>query len=155
MSDFSTRVHLHYGRDFFNYYIRFGEPKYRDEYSGREAYEYFQKGVVFGYIRWKANEHGTQDWRFFVLRGGNKAAPLCKIPGVSPGAELLADIAGKERVHRFFKVIDQIEQAEIECSDVADWYWIQVSSRINTALNPLSYTPAQHRAWMLERKVAK
>lgn len=153
MTDFLTRVHLHYGRDSFNYYIRFGAPKYRDEFTGREAYEYYPTGAIFGYIRWETNEYGTESWRFFVLRGGDLSTTLYNIPGITPGADMLLDVSGRTRVHRLFTVIDHIEQVKIDLADVADWYWIHTSARINAALDPLPYTPDQHRSWLLERKV--
>ncbi len=154
MSEFLTRVHVHYGRECFNYYIRFGIPKYRDDFTGRQAYEYYAAGAIFGYIRWQANDYGTESWRFFVLRAGDDTTQNCSIPGVAPGAEILADITGKDRVRRFFKIIDQIEDRDIDCIDVAPDYWIETNARINSSLDPQSYTLDQHRAWLLERAVS-
>tara|TARA_R110000772_G_scaffold87094_6_gene181828 strand:- start:880 stop:1347 length:468 start_codon:yes stop_codon:yes gene_type:complete len=154
MTDYLTRVHLHFGRHNFNYYVRFGTPKYRDEVTGREAYEYYSKGSIFGYIRWEAGEHGTKSWRFFVLRGGDPNTAVCNIPGITPGAEMLLDVSGQGRVQRLFIAIDRIEQSELDCADVADWYWIQTNARINAGLEPLNYTADQHRSWLLERRVA-
>lgn len=153
MTDFLTRVHLHYGRDNFNYYIRFGIPKYRDDYTGREAYEYYSCGAVFGYIRWETNEYGTKNWRLFVLRGGDPSIAVCHIPGITPGAEVLLDVSGKTRVHRLFEAIDLIELDGIELSDVAPWYWIQTNARLKSSLEPLPYKTALHKSWLLEREV--
>ncbi|NKB54611.1 MAG: DUF2840 domain-containing protein [Rhizobiaceae bacterium] len=154
MTDYLTRVHLHYGRDTFNYYVRFGIPKYRDDYAGREAFEYYPCGAIFGYVRWEANDHGTKSWRFFVLRGGDPTKAVYTIPGITPGAEMLLDISGKARVHRLFAAIDLIEQTDIDLADVAPWYWIQTSARLNASLDPLPYEIRQHHAWLLERRVA-
>ena len=154
MTDYLTRVHLHYGRDSFNYYIRFGIPKYRDDYAGREAYEYYSCGAIFGYIRWETNEYGTKSWRFFVLRGGNPSTAVCSIPGITPGAEVLLDVSGKARVHRLFEAIDLIEQAEIDLADVAPWYWIGANARLNASLEPLPYEARMHNAGLLERAVS-
>ncbi|PHZ86726.1 DUF2840 domain-containing protein [Paremcibacter congregatus] len=154
MTGFLTRVHLHYGRDLFNNYIRFGIPKYRDDFTGREAYEYYPAGAIFGYIKWQANDYDTKSWRFFVLRAGDDTTPQQVIYGITPGAEILADISGKERVQRFFKAIDQIEARDIDGSDVAPDYWVQSNARINSSLDPLPYRPEQHRAWLLERAVS-
>ncbi|WP_339862510.1 DUF2840 domain-containing protein [Paremcibacter congregatus] len=154
MTDYLTRVHLHFGRDSFNYYIRFGIPKYRDDYTGREAYEYYSCGDIFGYIRWETNEYGTKIWRFFVLQGGDPTTAVCNIPGITPGAEVLLDVSGKARVHRLFEAIDLIEQAEIDLADVAPWYWIQTNARLNASLDPLPYEARLHNAWLLERAVS-
>jgi len=154
MSDYLTRVHTYYGRNVFNYYIRFGIPKYRDEYNGREAYEYYAERAVFGYIRWQANEFGTQCWQFYILKAGSEGAILLKVPGVLPGAILLSHIVGKEKIHRLFRVIDQIEALQVDCADVAENYWIQVGGRINSCIDVLPYTLARHHTWMLEREVS-
>ena len=154
MTDYLTRVHLHYGRDNFNYYIRFGVPKYRDEYAGREAYEYYSCGSIFGYIRWETNAYGTKDWRVFILRGGDSSTAVCNITGITPGAEVLLEISGKDRVHRLFKVFDLTEKDEIDLSDVAPWYWIQTNARLKSSLEPLPYKRVLRKSWLLERKVS-
>ena len=154
MTDYLTRVHLHYGRDSFNYYIRFGIPKYRDDYSGREAYEYYSCGAIFGYVRWETNDYGTISWRFFVLRGGDPTMTVCNIQGITPGAEVLLDVSGKTRVHSLFAAIDLIERAEIDLYDVAPWYWTHANARLNASLDTLPYEAGLHNAWLLEREVA-
>ncbi len=153
MTYFLTRAHLHFDRQNFNYYTRFGSPQYRENVTAWQAYEYFSSGSIFSYIRWEAGEYGTRSWRFFVLRAGDPNAVICKIPGITPGAEVLLDISGQARVLRLFNAIDRIEQAEIDCTDVAPRYWIQANARINAAFDPLPYTPDQHRSWLLESKV--
>lgn len=149
-----TRVHVHFGRDHFNYYVRFGTPIIRVETNRREAYEYYVPGSFFGYVRWEANQYGTQSWRFFVLRAGSPSSPICIIPGVSPGADVLAHITGESRMRRLFKAIDAIEDAQIDLWDVAPWYWIDAHARLNSALAPRPYTASQHKAWLLERAVS-
>ena len=154
MGNFLTRVHLHYGRDRFNYYIRFGTPTYRDDYAAREAFEYYATGAIFGYIRWKTNDYGTRSWQLFILQAGDENIHACNIPGVTPGAVVLANISGKARVHRLFKAIDRIEADDIDLCDVAPWYWIQTNARINTRLEARAYTQEQHRVWLLEKAVS-
>ena len=69
-----------------------------------------------------------------------------------PGAEVLLEISGRERVYRFLKALDQIERLEIDCADVAPWYWFQTCSRLYSALDPLVYSEKKHQAWLLERE---
>lgn len=153
MSDFLTRVHLHFHRQSFNYYIRFGNPQYRENMTRWEAYEYFTCGSIFGYVRWEAGKCGTTSWRIFVLRAGDPDTKLCKIPGTTPGAEVLLEASGQARIQRLLGAIDHIEQGEIDCADVAPWYWIQANAYINASLDPAPYTPDAHHSWVLERKV--
>ena len=153
MSQFYTRVHLHFGRKMFNYYIRFGECVFREEFTKREAYEYFPTGKIFCYIRWDRGDFGTKNWQVFVLRAGDENTIMHSLIGIEPGAEVLLDISGRERVYRFFTATDQIERLKINCADVAPWYWIQTNSRLNSALDPLVYTQKKHETWLLEREV--
>jgi len=153
MRELLTSVHIFYEGNIFNYYTRFGNAKHRDKRSPKEAFEYYSQGEIFGYIRWEANEYGTQSWRFFVLQACDADTKICKIDGIRPGAKVLADISGKDRIYRFFNVIDKIEASGIDPCDVAPFYWIQVNARINSSLASLPYKQAQHNAWLLERKL--
>ena len=150
-----TRVELHFGGDLFNYYIRFGEPKRREELDRRRALEFFAPDQMFGYVRWEANEYGTQDWRFWVLSAGAPHRPLCRVPGVSPGAEVLLALAGKERVHKAFEAVDAIEALEIDPADVSRSYYQHVQQRILTRLPVRTYSMDQHRVRLLEKAVCR
>lgn len=150
-----TRVHIHYEGNKFNYYTRFGNAKHRDKISAKEAFEYYSKGEIFGYIRWEANEYGTQSWRFFVLQAADITSKVYKIDGVNPGAKVLADVSGKDRIYRFFNVLDQVEASGIDPCDVAPWYWEQINARINSSLSPIPYKQEQHNAWLLERETLR
>ena len=152
MSQFYTRVHLYFDRKMLNYYIRFGECVFREEFTRREAYEYFPAGKIFCYIRWEKGQFGTKSWQVFVLRAGDESTLMHSITGIEPGAEVLLDISGRERVYRFFRAIDQIERFKIDCAEVAPWYWIQSNARLNAALDPLIYSPEKHQAWLLEQE---
>ena len=153
MSQFYTRVHLHFDRKNLNYYIRFGECVFREEFTRREAYEYFPTGKIFCYIRWEKGQFGTKNWHVMVLRAGDESTLMHSIEGVEPGAEVLLDITGRERVYRFFRALDQIDRLKIDCAEVAPWYWIQSHARLYAALDPLVYSEKKHQAWLLEREV--
>ena len=151
MSDFLTRIHINFDRTRFNYYVRFGVPKYQDRQSPTEAYWYFPAGATFGYVRWEAGQYGTEKWRFFILRGTKPGSPVYSIPGVNPGAEVLADVSGKERVHRLLESVDAVEAINIKPCDVAPWHWVQCNARINSRLKPCDYSPEAHAAWRIEK----
>lgn len=152
MSQFFTRVHLHFDRKNLNYYIRFGACVFREDFTRREAYEYFPTGKIFCYIRWEKGQFGTKKWQVMVLRAGDENTLMHSIEGIEPGAEVLLDISGRERVYRFFRALDQIEQLEIDCADVAPWYWIQTNARLHSALDPLVYSEKKHQVWLLEQE---
>ncbi|MGL1921629.1 MAG: DUF2840 domain-containing protein [Hyphomicrobiales bacterium] len=153
MSQFYARVHLHFDSKNLNYYIRFGECVFREEFTRREAYEYFPTGKIFCYIRWEKGQFGTKNWHVMVLRAGDECTLMHSIEGIEPGAEVLLDITGRERVYRFFRALDQIDRLKIDCAEVAPWYWIQSHARLYVALDPLVYSEKKHQAWLLEREV--
>ena len=152
MSQFFTHVHLHFDRKNLNYYIRFGACVFREDFTRREAYEYFPTGKIFCYIRWEKGQFGTKKWQVMVLRAGDENTLMHSIEGIEPGAEVLLDISGRERVYRFFRALDQIERLEIDCADVAPWYWIQANARLHSALDPLVYSEKKHQVWLLEQE---
>lgn len=151
MGEFLTRVELHFGRDFFNYYIRFGEPRQRNDLDRRRAFEYYAPGQLFGYVRWEANEYGTRYWRIWVVRAGDPVILLHRIPGVTPGAEILLQLSGGTRVKRAFEAIDAIEALGIDPADVPASYYVQIHHRIVTRLPIPPYSTARHRVCLLEK----
>ena len=151
MNQVLTRVHLHYGGDRFNYYVRFGAPAYRDALNAREAFEYYPAGAIFAYARWRANTYATTWWHISILRAGDRLTPMWRMAGVVPGADLLLDVRGKERVRHVLKAIDAIEATGIDPCTVAPCYWIQCGARINSSLPPKAYSLDLHRAWAIEQ----
>ena len=75
----------------------------------RRAFDYFAPGQVFGYIRWEANEYGTRDWCFYVIRASDTAFPLDRVPGVTPGGEVLLELRGNAKIKKALEAIDAIE----------------------------------------------
>jgi hypothetical protein len=151
MSKLLTRVELHFGGDAFNTYIRFGAPRLRDELDRRRALEYFASGQIFGYVRWQANEYGTRDWRLWVLRAGHALDSLHRIPGITPGAEVLLEVAGETRVRKAFEAIDAIEAQGIDPAEVSPAYYSHLHQRILSRLPIRPYSAEQHRAHLLEK----
>ena len=63
-----TLVQLHFVKGLINHRLRFGVAKTVTKLDKYRSIAVFQQGAVFGYIRWRANEFGTQDWRVYVLK---------------------------------------------------------------------------------------
>ena len=62
----------------------------------------FMPEQIFGYERWRANNHGTVSWQYLVLRTGSSGR-LHKVAGVHPAAEILFFARGKEATQRALK----------------------------------------------------
>ena len=149
-----TRVLLHYGRNLFNYYVRFGNPAHRDEIDRRRAVEYYVPGSLLCYVRWEANDYGTQDWRLWVLLCGAPGAEIERIAGVDPGAEVILEATRATGVRRAFQVIDAVEALQIDAAEVSPAYFRHAHQRLLARLPVRPYTLGQHRAYQLGRRRA-
>ena len=131
-----------------NHRIRFGTPDKTIKLDKYRKLACFKPGVTLGYIRWRANEYGTQDWRFFILKTQNTGL-LTRVPGVSPAIKVLAAFNGTPSVKRALSAFDDVEDtlsAPIET--LPDAYWISFQNDLSTrqSLNGLSLQSSQFEA---------
>ncbi len=89
-----------------------------------------------------------------MARAGDDAVPLDRIPGVTPGGEILLDLRGTDRVKKVLGVIDGLEERDLEPSEISPEYWIYVQNRIRTRLPIRPYDIDQHRAHLLRKTVS-
>ena len=119
-----TLIQCHFVRGMLNHRIRFGTPDKiikLDKYRKLACYE---KGRILGYIRWRANEFGTQDWRFYILKTESSGV-LTRVPGVSPAVKLLAFFNGPQSVKRALKAFDKVEaETEGGLNSLSESYWM-------------------------------
>jgi len=150
-----TRVDIQFLPEFLNYWLRFGEPRLWQDRDRRRAFAYFGARQTFAYVRWEAGEYGTRHWRLLVLRAGAAAVSLHRVPGVTPGADILLDLAGAARVKRAFAVIDAVEALGIDPAEVAPAHWVYVQNRLLGGLPVRPYGPREHRAWLAQRRLSR
>ncbi len=135
-----TQIQCHYVKDKINNRIRFGMPKQVVKLDKHRQLAIFLPGQIFGYIRWRANEYGTQDWRIFIVKS-QSCGQLTIVPGIMPAVQLLTYAAGFLRVKRALKAIDMLEkQCKCGLEDIPESYWRQFE---NTLLlkSPLRHLP--------------
>jgi len=154
-----TAVYIHHRKNRINHRLRFGEPHSEARLGWHSRLASFKPAQIFGYIRWSANEYGTQDWRLFVckaggfhsqnlgLGGGNTGHHnrLTRIPGVLPGAHILLKTQGKARVKRALVYIDAIEKETGELSLVTESYWRHLHNRLEVNQPPHDFNSLQAR----------
>jgi hypothetical protein len=114
----------------------------------------FEPGRVFGYIRWRGNEYGTQDWRFAIVRTGEPSRILSRVEGIHPGGEVLLVATGNARVKRALSLIDAIDASGLEPSIVSPAYYRHVHNRIAVGRPVRAYSQAQHEAYLAALRVA-
>jgi len=140
-----TAVLCHYGKDKFNHRLRFGVPQALVKLDRYRRLAVFEPGKTFGYIRWRADEYGTQDWRFYILKSQSDGL-LPPIPGVRPGAQILFSTYGKPRVQRSLAHIDHIEtQTKGGLESIPASYWVLTQTAL-TKDAPLRNIPCTYRA---------
>jgi len=118
-----TLVQLHFVRGLINHRLRFGQPEAMIRLDKYRSLASFSDGSIFGYIRWKANEFGTIEWRVYVLKAQADGFNS-KISGIAPAVKILLSAQGKPAVQRCLKAIDKLEKvAGGTLCNVPESYW--------------------------------
>ena len=125
-----TLVQLHFVRGIINHRLRFGQPETKTELDKYRSLASFPEGSIFGYIRWRANEYGTIEWRTYVLKA-QSGGYISHVGGISPAVKILMSAQGKPAVQRCLKALDKLEkEAGGTLDNVPESYW----SGFNNAL---------------------
>ncbi|MGR4863192.1 DUF2840 domain-containing protein [Caulobacter sp. LARHSG274] len=146
-----TRVELLFLNERIERSIRFGRPIAEQVQDRRRRTVMFAPGAVFAFVRWRAGDFGTVDSRIAVLRAVGAGMPFTTYPEVSPGAEILLDVAGSTKVQAVFEAIDGVERIGVRPELAAPDYWRHVGARVGVGLQPRPYLRRRHRAWLLRR----
>ncbi|MEQ8694819.1 MAG: DUF2840 domain-containing protein [Gammaproteobacteria bacterium] len=154
MSEVFTRVDIAFYPEHLNNWLRFGEPDEQQDLDRRRSLALFKPGCVFGYVRWRANEYGTQDWRFTIVKTAAPSLLLSRIDGVHPGGEVLLLVTGNTKVKRALLQIDALEAAGFEPSEVSPAYYRHIHNRIAAGRPVRDYSEAQHQAHLTAQGVS-
>lgn len=129
-----TVIQCHYVRGRLNHRLRFGQA---DKIISLDKYRKlacFKSGSTLGYIRWRANEYGTQDWRFFVLKTQSTGL-LTHVPGVTPAVKILAAFNGTQAVRRALVAVDDVEKISLmPVETLPESYWISFQNDISARI---------------------
>ena len=127
-----TVIQCHFVRGMLNHRLRFGTPHKTIKLDNYRKLACFRPGETLGYIRWRANEYGTQDWRFFILKT-KTVGLLTRVPGVSPAVKVLAAFNGTQAVKRALNAFDDVEKATSKSVEtLPDAYWISFQNGLST-----------------------
>ena len=120
--------------------LLFGRPVKTAKLSSKNTLHSFEPDQMFGFVRWRGDEYGTQTWRVIVAQAGCAGERLTRIPGIQPGAHLLLHAFGKARAKRALRVIDLLSEAHV-LHEIAPAYWRHVHLQISRNLEPEPYDP--------------
>lgn len=127
-----TVIQCHFVRDKLNHRIRFGSPKTTLALDKYRKLACFEPCATLGYIRWRANEYGTQDWRFFVLKTQSTGLHT-RVPGVTPAVKVLAAFTDTKSVKRALAALDDVEMSVSgPVETLPESYWIAFQNDLST-----------------------
>lgn len=139
-----TQVQIHFVKNIINHRLLFGEPDEIIKMDRFRRLAVFSPNQIFGYIRWRANQYGTVDWRLYVLKSGASGL-MTQVSGVAPAVEILVSVSGRERMKRALPVMDRIiADAENGLLGVPESYWRLVQSSLMRN-SPLRKLPHHYR----------
>lgn len=143
-----TRVWLVHVASRLNIWLRFGRPLEVRNVDANRRVALFAPGEVFGRVWWSANEHGTVEWTFVVVRAVERDAILLRMRGIEPGAQVLMRVTTPDRVKAALRIVDQIEACPVHPADASPHYWRVVGARLAVNDEPPPYNLAAHRAYV-------
>ena len=153
MCKFFTRVEVAFYPEYLNNWLRFGDPVYDFDLDRRRSLAIFIPEQVFGYIRWRANEYGTQEWRVVIVRAVQPLHRMSCFRGIQPGGEILLTTSGNVKVKRVLSQIDLLENDGFDPSKVSPDFYRQLHNRTMVNRPVRGYSSVQHEAYWAARKV--
>lgn len=148
-----TRVELTWIEKKVEYWIRFGKEKEEQIVDRHRRTLSFASNSIFALVRWAANDHGTIISRIDIVRAIMPGEHFQTLPFVRPGGDILLKMEGWPKVERVLEIIDAIEAAGIDPTEVSPHHWRHVHNRLTSGQEPRSYTIEHHRAILLRRGV--
>lgn len=145
MSDYAA-VQCHFVKDVINHRLRFGQPDRVIKLDPYRRLALFRPGATLSYIRWRANQYGTQDWRLYVVIVGG-AGNMTRVPGITPAVNVLVSVQGIGAVKRALSLLDRLEtKASGGFERVPESYWRQFQTGLLLKL-PMRELPRSCRTF--------
>ena len=144
----TTRVWLLDLEPWLNVWLRFGRPIEIRNVDAHRRLAVFEPDEVFGRLWGAANEHGTFEWTFVVLRAVSAGEASLRMRGVEPGAQVLLRVTTPERVKAALRIVNDIENCPVHPADASPHYWRVVGARLAVNDEPPPYSLAAHRAYV-------
>ena len=153
MREVLTAVEIAFYPEFINFWLRFGKPDAQHSLDRRRSLALFGPGQIFGYVRWRANAYGTQDWRIIIAQTAAAPTSMSRLEGVYPGAELLLFATGNARVKRVLAQLDTLEAAGFDPAEISPAHVRHMHNRIAVSCPVTPYSADQHAAFLAARAV--
>jgi len=135
-----TQLTLHIRGKTVNDRLLFGRSVDQSNAIKHTSIYHFETGQIFGFVRWRGDEFGTQTWRVVVAQAGRPGERMTRIPSVKPGAHLLLHAFGSPRAKRALRAIDVLVGTAV-LHEVAPAYWRHVHLQVSKNLPIEPYDP--------------
>lgn len=155
MCDLFTRVEIAFYPEFINQWLRFGLPDGQHDLDRRRAIALFKPARVLCYIRWLANDYGTEDWRIVVVQTCAPSQELTRLQGIYPGGNVLARAVGNAKVKRVLAQLDPLEADSFDLSEISPAYYRHLHNRIMIGRPVRPYSIAQDSAHRMAQMVSR
>jgi len=97
-----------------------------------------------GYLRWRANEYGTQSWRCAVVKTISDGQSGTRFPGIKPASEVLLSTRGATYTKRFLKLYDRLKARSTPLEMISPAYWRHLHLRLHLNMDPHDFDADQH-----------
>ncbi|GAB1715787.1 MAG: hypothetical protein NTAFB05_08290 [Nitrobacter sp.] len=151
---FTTLVELTFQKQKVEHWIRFGRKSYEQILDRRRSVVGLVPNSVFAFVRWAAGEHGTIISRIDIVRAIGRGEPFQTLPFVRPGGDILLRLDTWPKVEKALRAIDAVEALGLDPADASPDHWRHVHNRLTANLEPQTYTPERHAAWLCRRRIA-
>jgi len=105
--------------------LRFGKHIARRKTARGQTTFWFPPNVIFCLVLWRRNAFGTVSWRLFIARTGVPGDTMSRLPGVQPGARILARFRGVERVRRALRTLRELDESSAPLNEISPAYWLR------------------------------
>jgi len=130
-----TAICLHFIDGQINHRLRFGTPDNLIHLDRARSLAFLGAGQRLCYIRWQANEYGTQEWQLAVAQTismTDNETDCTAFPGIIPGAEILLHVSGKTKVKRALSLMDALEKSGADLTVITKSWWRHLHNRMAT-----------------------
>lgn len=152
-TDSLTHVELIWIEQRLEHWLRFGDAVHERILSRRTRVLSFRPDMIFAFVRWAANDHGTVKSRIDIVRAVHPGEAYTTLPFVRPGGELLLSIESWPKVAQVLSGIDAVEQTGIDPAAAAPYHWRHMHNRVGVGLPARAYTLLRHRAFELRQSL--
>ena len=114
-----THVELTFVPRRIEHWIRFGHAAEEKILDRRRRILSFSPGSIFAFVRWAANDYGTDISRMDIVRAISPGEAFSTLPFIRPGGEILLRVTDWAKIERVLQAIDTIEAIGIDPTEAA------------------------------------